>query len=227
VPPRLPPSPPRLLRRRRRGLRRLVTAAFVAALLGAGWQFAGQHRLLGGPSGGGPSGGDSSRGGGQASAGGVRGATAAGPTPPGDVTSTGKAPKPAPPAADGATARDGGLAFTLTGMRCGETDVGDWPVRKHAKGRFCLLDMRVTNIGSHTGWVFMGSQRLVDAGGTEYPADEWAWVYNPRSRAFTSTVDPDRTVNGTLVFDTPPDAHFTKLVVHDSPLSVGTSLPLR
>jgi eukaryotic-like serine/threonine-protein kinase len=87
--------------------------------------------------------------------------------------------------------------------------------------------VKVTNIGKRTGWVFMGSQRLIDAAGTEYPADDWAWVYYPGSRAFTSTLDPDRTVTGTLVFDTPPDTHFTKLVVHDTPLSAGTALPLR
>jgi hypothetical protein len=123
--------------------------------------------------------------------------------------------------------RDGGLEFALTAMRCGDTDVGDWPVRKHAKGRFCLVDMRVTNIGGRAGWVFMGSQRLVDTAGKEYPADEWAWVYYPGSQAFTSTIDRDRTVTGTLVFDTPPDARFTKLVVHDTPLSAGTALPIR
>jgi eukaryotic-like serine/threonine-protein kinase len=200
------PGPPPVPRRRRRGLRWLATAAVLAFLVIGGMQYANRHRT--------PSD--------------VQGATAGGPTAPAEVQT--KAPAK-PPAGDGhgndGATRDGGLAFTLTAMHCGDTDVGDWPVRKHAKGRFCLLDMKVTNIGKHTGWVFMGSQRLVDDAGKEYPADEWAWVYYPGSRAFTSTLDPDRTVTGTLVFDTPPDTHFTKLVVHDTPLSAGTALPLR
>jgi hypothetical protein len=201
------PEGPRARRRRPR-FRRLVTLAVVAALLVGGWQYASRR----------------------GSSGGIQGATAAGPTGPADVQTKAPAKPPADKSADKShdgTAHDGGLAFTLTAMHCGDTDVGDWPVRKHAKGRFCLLDVKVTNIGKRTGWVFMGSQRLVDAAGTEYPADEWAWVYYPGSRAFTSTVDPDRTVTGTLVFDTPPDTHFTKLVVHDTPLSAGTALPLR
>jgi hypothetical protein len=189
---------------RRRSFRGLVSLTVIAVLLIGGWQLAGRR----------------------GSSGGVRGATAAGPSAPAEVQTKAPAKPPADTGHDG-TARDGGLAFTLTAMHCGDTDVGDWPVRKHAEGRFCLLDVQVTNIGKRTGLVFMGSQRLVDAAGKEYPADEWAWVYYPGARAFTSTLDPDRTVTGTLVFDTPPDTHFTKLVVHDTPLSAGTALPLR
>jgi hypothetical protein len=190
--------------RRRHRLRGLVSLVVLAVLLIGGWQLASRR----------------------GSSGGVQGATAAGPTAPAEVQTKAPAKPPADKNHDG-TARDGGMAFTLTAMHCGDTDVGDWPVRKHAKGQFCLLDVKVTNIGKRTGWVFMGSQRLIDAAGTEYPADDWAWVYYPGSRAFTSTLDPDRTVTGTLVFDTPPDTHFTKLVVHDTPLSAGTALPLR
>jgi hypothetical protein len=189
---------------RRRSFRGLVSLTVIAVLLIGGWQLAGRR----------------------GSSGGVQGATAAGPSAPAEVQTKAPAKPPADKGHDG-TARDGGLAFTLTAMHCGDTDVGDWPVRKHAEGRFCLLDVQVTNIGKRTGLVFMGSQRLVDAAGKEYPADEWAWVYYPGARAFTSTLDPDRTVTGTLVFDTPPDTHFTKLVVHDTPLSAGTALPLR
>jgi eukaryotic-like serine/threonine-protein kinase len=197
-------GPPVRRRRRFRSLRGLVGLTVIAVLLIGGWQLAGRR----------------------GSSGGVQGATAAGPSAPAEVQTRAPAKPPADKSHDG-TARDGGLAFTLTAMHCGDTDVGDWPVRKHAKGRFCLLDVQVTNIGKRTGLVFMGSQRLVDAAGREYPADEWAWVYYPGARAFTSTLDPDRTVSGTLVFDTPPDTHFTKLVVHDTPLSAGTALPLR
>jgi eukaryotic-like serine/threonine-protein kinase len=199
--------------RRRRGLRGVLSVVMLAALLVGGWQLADAYHDAG-----------------------ARDATAAGPTPvPG---SAGKAAAPAPARrktappkatgapADGATARDGGLSFTLTGMRCGATEVGDWPVRKHAKGRFCLADLRITNIGDHAGFVFMGSQRLVDADGQEYPADDWAWIYSPAARPFTATVDPGRTITGTLVFDTPPGARLTQLVVHDSPLSRGTALAL-
>ncbi len=125
------------------------------------------------------------------------------------------------------TGRDGSLAFTVNGLRCGETELGDWPVVRKAKGRFCLVDLSVTNAGKHTGWVFMGSQRLVDAAGKEYSADDWAWAYYPGSRRFTSTIEPGATAEGTLVFDVPEQVRLTKLIVHDTPLSDGTSVSLR
>jgi hypothetical protein len=209
-------------RRRRDLLRPVVAVAALVALIAGGWQLASRQR----------------------SAGDVTPGNAAQPTEPGPGTG-GRAAKPAPrpgtapadPKATGpkaagpaptdpATARDGGLAFTLTGLRCGDTDLGNWPVRRHAKGRYCLVGLRVTNIGKHTGWVFMGSQRLVDGTGEQYPADEWAWIYAPESRAFTGTVDPGRAVSGTLVFDVPPDIRLTRLIVHDSPLSGGAALQL-
>ncbi|MDT5036811.1 MAG: hypothetical protein QOE03_1996, partial [Micromonosporaceae bacterium] len=132
-----------------------------------------------------------------------------------------------PPAtAGGATARDGALEFALTGLRCGDTELGTWPVRKRATGRYCLVSVRVSNIGSHTGLIFTGSQRLVDTAGRQYPADRWAWVYSATSRALTGTVDPGQALNGTLVFDVPADAHLTRMIVHDTPLSRGTELTL-
>jgi hypothetical protein len=125
------------------------------------------------------------------------------------------------------TARDGALSFTVKDLRCGDTQLGDWPVTKQAKGRFCLVELRVTNAGSHTGWVFMGSQQLVDSAGKKYGADDWAWVYYPQSRRFTSTVDAGETAEGTLVFDVPVQVRFTKLIVHDTPVSKGTAVNLK
>jgi serine/threonine protein kinase len=125
------------------------------------------------------------------------------------------------------TARDGKLTFTVNKLSCGDTELGDWPTRKHAKGRFCLLDLSVTNNGNRAWLVYMGSQKLIDTTGNEYAADAWSWLYYSGSRAFTSTVDPGKTVEGTLVFDTPEKTRFSKVIVHDSPLSDGTPITLR
>jgi hypothetical protein len=200
-------------RSRRRYLRRVTTALLVAGLLTAGWHYAG--RYLPGSRAAATS---TDRAGG-----GTPAATpTAAPKPKPNPVPT--APAPAP--AGGPTVRDGGLAFTLTGMRCGDTDLGSWPTRKHANGQFCLVDVQVENVGDHTGFVFLGSQRLLDATGKEYPADDWSWVYYPQSRTFTSTIDAGTAVSGTMVFDTPPGVHFTQLVLHDTPLSRGTPLAL-
>jgi len=138
------------------------------------------------------------------------------------------APAPARPQEKPArTAQDGSLAFTVTGFHCGDTELGDWPVVRKAKGRFCLVNLSVRNAGKHSGWVFMGSQRLVDTAGKEYGADDWAWAYYEGSRRFTSTVEPGKTAEGTLVFDVPERTRFTKLIVHDTPLSDGTPVSLK
>jgi hypothetical protein len=138
-------------------------------------------------------------------------------------------PRPAPSKASPAlpgTARDGSLRFTLAGLRCGDTDLGQWPTHKHTEGTFCLVRLDVTNLGTHRSWVFQSSQRLIDASGREYPADDWSWVYYPDSRPFTSVIGPGATVTGTLVFDVPRDRRFTHLVVHDTPVSRGSPLGL-
>ena len=156
--------------------------------------------------------------------------------PAGDISAAGPsaaAPPPPPPApsptaerpAAGAV-RDGGLEFAMTSRRCGVAELGEWPTRRRAKGTYCVLDLRVTNVGRHDALVFMNSQRLVDADGREFPGDEWAWIYNPGSRVFTSTFEPGRTVNGSLVFDVPPGTRVRRLIVHDTPLSAGTSIAL-
>ena len=50
-----------------------------------------------------------------------------------------------------------------------------------------------------------------------------------RGRAVSGRVVDARTgapVSGALVFDVPPKTRFTRLVVHDTPLSAGTPLTL-
>ncbi|MDT5038823.1 MAG: hypothetical protein QOE03_4008, partial [Micromonosporaceae bacterium] len=120
-PPRLRPQPqpqpqpePRPRRRRRRGTRSLVAVAVLTASVALGWQLAIHAR----------------------SAGEGRGAAtpASSATPGTGAGGPAAAPAPrrsTPPAtAGGATARDGALEFALTGLRCGDTELGTWPVRK-------------------------------------------------------------------------------------------------
>jgi len=213
-----PVRPSRPPRRHRRG--RLVTLVVLGILLAAAWQLASQR---------GPENGTGTRNG---TGTGTESGTGSGPRgdsvqglPHGaDQPSTRPAPtKTGRPPGD---VRDGALAFTLTGVRCGDTDLGSWPVQKHATGRFCLLDLRVRNVGGHAAVVVAGSQVLVDGTGREYPADDWAWLYYQPARDLAAVLNTDRTVTGTLVFDVPADTHATRVVLRDSPLSRGTPLTL-
>jgi len=157
--------------------------------------------------------------------------------PHGSGGSTQAAVPPAPPTArpsspgassgaSGAGIRDGSFRFAVTGVRCGADELGAWPARKQAKGQFCLVDLRVVNVGKHTGFLFVGSQRLEDADGVAHTADQWAWVYYEPSRPFTSTVDSGATVTGTLVYDVPAGTRPVRLIVHDTPLSDGATITL-
>jgi hypothetical protein len=182
-----------------------VTLLLVTALLVTGWQLAERY--------------------------GQSGPTAGAATEPAPSAT----PSPVPPvtggpqvyaAAGSDTTRDGGLEFTLASLSCGETELGSWPLTTRAKGRFCQADLRVTNIGDRTALVVPSSQRLVDGAGVEHGADDWAWIHAGGARAFTSPLEKGDTVAGTLVFDVPGDARFTRLVVHDTPLSRGAPITL-
>ncbi|MGC9666092.1 serine/threonine-protein kinase [Planosporangium sp. 12N6] len=124
------------------------------------------------------------------------------------------------------TGRDGDLEFVVTGLHCGATQLGEPPVTRTAQGQFCVLAVRVTDRGRKAGRVWAGSQRLLDAAGKEYRADDWSFVYYAESRPLTADINPGNTVTGSLVFDVPAGITFTRLVVRDTPLSFGTTIAL-
>jgi hypothetical protein len=148
------------------------------------------------------------------------GARTAAPAP----AKTTSAPKKAP--AKTRTGRDGKLEFTVVELRCGETELGMWPLTKQAQGQFCLLKLTVTGVGKDAGHVWFGVQKLFDAAGREYKADDFSFVYLDDSRPLTADVNPGNAVTGVLVYDAPAGVRFTRLVVHDSPFSRGTAIAL-
>jgi hypothetical protein len=140
-------------------------------------------------------------------------------TPPG-----GQSTRKAPPSR---TAADGKLRFTVTELKCGAAKLGKEPIVKQAQGQFCLLTLKVENIGKNGARVWPGSQRLFDAANHEYKADDWSAVYYEGTRTFVPDVNPGNTVSGTLVYDVPKgNVAFRKLIVRDSPFSFGTTIEL-
>ncbi|MDG6105143.1 protein kinase [Dactylosporangium aurantiacum] len=123
-------------------------------------------------------------------------------------------------------ATDGGVRFTVVGFECGAAQVGQWPVVKQAQGQFCLVELKVENLGTGGTRIWQGSQRLRDTEGNEHKPDEWSWLYNEATRPLYGEIKAGKPVVGTLVFDVPKGLSFDVLVVKQQPLSSGTVIRL-
>ncbi|UWZ33640.1 protein kinase [Dactylosporangium roseum] len=140
---------------------------------------------------------------------------------PDAARTTAKPPKPSPVAADGK------LRFTVAGLSCGTTELGPWPVTKQAQGQFCLVELKVENIGDGNARVWLGSQHLRDADAREYSPDELSWIYYEKTRPLLSDINPGNSITGTLVFDVPAGVTLAELRVKEHPLSGGKTIRLR
>lgn len=125
------------------------------------------------------------------------------------------------------TARDGILEFTVVDWECGRKTLGAPPYVREAQGQLCTFDLRVRNFGDQARMVYVGSQKLHDAAGRAFSADETAWMYLVDARPFFQhEINPGNELDGTLVYDVAADSQPTGLVVHDSPFSGGAVIQL-
>ena len=123
--------------------------------------------------------------------------------------------------------RDGKFEFVVTSVSCGHKSVGVGPVSAKAKGRFCLVDLSVENVGSSGQLLLDSVQRGFDSEGESYTPDSGAGVIaNAGLSILISTIDPGRKVTGTIVFDVPNEVEITKLELHDSAFSRGATVTL-
>ena len=127
----------------------------------------------------------------------------------------------------GTPARDGKFEFTVNGFRCGETTVGEEFFQEEAQGQFCLLDVRVQNIGDRRQFLSADDQKLLDAQGTQYsPSSEATFALDPEGSTLFEDINPGNAVEGTIVFDVPQGAQITRVELHDSAFSGGVVVNL-
>lgn len=127
----------------------------------------------------------------------------------------------------GEPARDGRFEFTVNSLDCGATSVGEEPITEEAQGQFCLLDVRVENIGDRAQSLFADNQLLIGADGTQYSASGSATLANDlEGQSLFAEINPGNAVEGTIVFDVPPDAEIAEAELHDSAFSGGVSVDL-
>lgn len=122
---------------------------------------------------------------------------------------------------------DGKFQFTVTGMNCGIKQVGGEFGQK-AQGEFCLVHVKIKNVGT-TAEVFNdSSQQATDAKGNVYSVDSGAGVSaNEDSSTFLEDINPGNTVKGDLVFDVPEGTKLASVVLHESMFTAGIKVPLK
>jgi hypothetical protein len=142
-------------------------------------------------------------------------------------TTTQSTTSPAPTAGLHSPVSDGSLQFTVNSVQCGQPNVSTGIFDRSAHGQYCLVQLTVKNIGQQ-GWAFTEQfQKAVDRNGRTYQPDITAGlIVNGNGAALFSTLQPGDTVNGTMVYDIPKNATVVKLVLHDSPISGGVTVPL-
>ncbi|MEU6024834.1 DUF4352 domain-containing protein [Micromonospora sp. NPDC048871] len=127
----------------------------------------------------------------------------------------------------GDPARDGKFEFTVKSAKCGVRKVGSDLLGATAQGQFCLVTLKVKNIGKESQMFDGSSQKAYSADGTEYSADGAAGLYaNENAETFLNDINPGNQVTGVVVFDIPKKVKLTKLELHDSPFSGGVTVAL-
>jgi hypothetical protein len=124
--------------------------------------------------------------------------------------------------------KDGSFAFTVTGVQCGVTSVGDpATIGKTAPAgtQWCVYTMTVTNDKSASGDYFAGNQKALDASGKQLSADTTALIYMDNSSASeTSTINPGVSIDVQIPFQLATGDTIKTLVLHDSAFSGGVKV---
>jgi hypothetical protein len=128
--------------------------------------------------------------------------------------------------------RDGKFQFTITSVSHAKS-VGDTAdgFGDTAQGKYTILHVTVTNIGSQPQTLDDSSQYVYDASGRKYDASTSADVYlsstGGSDSVFFNDINPGNTVRGELAFDMPAGLKAVKAELHDSAFSGGVTVNLR
>lgn len=132
----------------------------------------------------------------------------------------------------GSKVRDGKFEFVITGISHAKS-VGDTAdgLGDTAQGRYTILHIRVTNIGSESQTLDDGSQYVYDAAGRKFTANSSADIdlggVNGQNSTWLEDINPGNTVHGRIAFDLPAGDKAVKAELHDSMFSGGVTVSLR
>jgi hypothetical protein len=130
----------------------------------------------------------------------------------------------------GQPAADGKFRFVISRVSYA-TSVGDTAdgLGETAQGRYTVLHIKVTNIGSESQTLDDSSQYVYDASGRKFDADSEADVDgNPGNSGgvWLNDINPGNTVRGLIFFDLPRGDKAVKAELHDSMFSGGVTVSL-
>lgn len=118
--------------------------------------------------------------------------------------------------------RDGQFEFVVSALACGDSELVNGILRAQAQGQFCVVELRVTNIGDEPRHFADGLQQAYSPDGDQYAADTHAGVVaNGSGAAVWNVINPGNTVQAKVVFDIPANASIAAVELHDSALSGG------
>jgi hypothetical protein len=122
--------------------------------------------------------------------------------------------------------RDGQFEFVVDSVDCGTRSVGEGLGRKDAVDQFCLVAIRVENIGQEGRTFAGGQQHLFDEAGKRHDPDLDATIRRGDGRLLSTHLNPGQRLAGTLVYDVPEPVALDRLELHDAPFSGGASVVL-
>jgi hypothetical protein len=138
----------------------------------------------------------------------------------------------APAPGVGSKVRDGKFEFVITGISHAKS-VGDTAdgLGDTAQGRYVILHIRVTNIGTEAQTLDDSSQYVYDATGRKFSADSAADIelggVSGQNSTWFEDINPGNTVHGRIAFDLPAGDKAVKAELHDSAFSDGVTVSLR
>ncbi|MFC8616588.1 DUF4352 domain-containing protein [Micromonospora purpureochromogenes] len=109
--------------------------------------------------------------------------------------------------------RGGDFEFTVNGIKCGISQVGDSFLNHKAQGSYCRVNITVKNV-TKSAHLFHadGTVTAQDASGREYDADGEAGIYgNSNGSGFLDEINPGNSVRANVYFDVPKGTKLTSI----------------
>jgi Domain of unknown function (DUF4352) len=99
---------------------------------------------------------------------------------------------------------DDDYQFTVTKVRCGVSRVGDQYSGEKAQGQYCIVSMRIKNVGKEPINFSDENQALIDTKGKNYSPDDAAWIYLDTDPY--AEINPGNVLKTVVPFDMPKKA---------------------